>query len=438
MDKILFHAGLSPLDQPSMASVFYNSLFTTNSGNLLFQYGAYRALMTEGARIEAMFFDNPKNQTAANAERVNGEFDCAVLPMANNFRASYRLNQVTRFIRRLKIPCVVMGVGLQARDASLIAEGFPFDGDVRDFVSAVLDRSAMLGLRGEMTADYLKKLGFIPERHFTVIGCPSMYSRGANLPAPRPLSLSEDSPVSFGYRIDQPEAMAALLNKSMEAFPNYHIVAQRREEIAMLRYGMPVVYTYDAANRCAALYPHDRSHPAIRSGRMVGFVSAHAWLRFMEGMALNMGSRIHGNIAAALSGAPTLAFTLDTRMEELCRYHNIPFIPAERLGADTDPRGLYEGVDFSCVTKGHAGRFRHFVDFLDANGLDHIYKGGQSPETAPMDRALAQLPLWGTVAPQAQLPLSVRLEGFAMRQYHAIRSRYHSLVKSRAKKGARS
>ena len=156
MGKILIHAGMSPLNRPSMDRVFREHLFTTNSGNLLFQYGAYRTMMTESAECE-----------------------CVVLPMANNFRVGFNLmGNLTAFVRRLKIPCVVMGVGLQADSAADIQQGFPFDDSTRAFVDAVLDHSALLGLRGKLTGEYLKKLGYSPERHFTVIGCPSMYSRG--------------------------------------------------------------------------------------------------------------------------------------------------------------------------------------------------------------------------------------------------------------------
>ena len=55
MGKILIHAGMSPLDRPSMDRVFREHLFTTNSGNLLFQYGAYRTMMTDGAEFESRF-----------------------------------------------------------------------------------------------------------------------------------------------------------------------------------------------------------------------------------------------------------------------------------------------------------------------------------------------------------------------------------------------
>ena len=411
MRKVLIHAGMSPLEQPSLDRVFEQQLFTTNSGNLLFQYGTYRTLMTGDTEFVTRFLDR-KDVDDAFIERANQECACVVLPMANNFRESYSLRALTRLVKKLRIPCVVVGIGLQARDPSLIGQGFPFDEGAKAFVRAVLDHSAMIGVRGEMTADYLASLGFVPERHFTVIGCPSMYSRGSRLPEVRQTKLSADSRVCFNYRIDQPIELAELLNRGMRAFPDYRIVVQRREEMFMIRYHRSLIYSYQGANRCAHLYPHDYSHPALKAGRIAGFASAAAWLEHMRGMDYNMGSRIHGNIAAVLAGTPTLALTLDTRMEELCRYHNIPHIPASQLNTGVDPARLLEGVDYSEIHRGHDARFRHFLDFLNANGLAHIYSNGDSPAEAPLDRALAALPKWGEIAPETDVPLSTLLEGF--------------------------
>ena len=114
MRKILIHAGMSPLDRPSMDRVFREHLFTTNSGNLLFQYGAYRTMMTEDAEFESRFL-HLGDLTDDFIDRINAEYECVILPMANNFRVGFNLmGNLTAFIRRLKIPCVVMGVGLQA------------------------------------------------------------------------------------------------------------------------------------------------------------------------------------------------------------------------------------------------------------------------------------------------------------------------------------
>ncbi|MCI4170884.1 polysaccharide pyruvyl transferase family protein, partial [Bacillus spizizenii] len=74
------------------------------------------------------------------------------------------------------LPVVVIGVGLRAPFAPKLNEGFPIDQDVKAFVSAVLERSNMIGVRVEITAKYLSRLGFREGIDHTVIGCPSMYA----------------------------------------------------------------------------------------------------------------------------------------------------------------------------------------------------------------------------------------------------------------------
>ena len=406
MGKILIHAGMSPLDRPSMDRVFREHLFTTNSGNLLFQYGAYRAMMTEDAQFDSRFL-LLGDLTDAYVERVNAEYECVVLPMANNFREGFNLmGNLTGFVRKLKIPCVVMGIGLQADSAADIERGFPFDDSARAFIDAVLDHSAMLGLRGELTGEYLKKLGYVPERHFTVIGCPSMYSRGAHLVAPQPKPLDADAPVSINYRKEQPENLFRFMKRAELEFPRYRLLFQRVEEMSMLYYGLPIRYEYRRGQDDTGLYPTRRSDPEIRGGHAVGFANAHAWIQFMAQQRLSIGCRIHGNIAAVLAGTPALVFTIDTRTEELCRYHNLPFIPAERIDESTRLRDLYERADFASVLDGHARRFAHFVDFLNANGLRHIYREDPERTDAPLDAAVAALKPWGKIeAPRFISPI---------------------------------
>lgn len=48
MRKILIRAGVSPLETPDIDDVLQRDLIGTNSGNLIYQYSVFRALMTEG------------------------------------------------------------------------------------------------------------------------------------------------------------------------------------------------------------------------------------------------------------------------------------------------------------------------------------------------------------------------------------------------------
>jgi len=424
MRKILFHAGMSPLDRPAMRRIFYERLFTTNSGNLLFQYGVYRTLLTEDTQITSRFLDRRNMLSPEKLEEVNSGYDCVILPMANNFRGSYDLKTVTKFIQGLKIPCVVTGIGLQTVDPARIQTGFPFDDDVKAFVSATLDHSATLGLRGEFTAEYLEKLGFSPERHFTVTGCPSMLSAGVRLPQPRVKALTADSPISVNYRKEQPENLLRFMEQTQKRMPHTLLTVQRVEEMGMMRYGLPLKYMYGDPNADLSRYPHDASHPAMREGRMLGFTSARTWIDTMKTVDLSIGCRIHGNIAAVLAGTPALVLTIDSRTEELCRYHGIPFIPAAQFDPDTDVRDLMERVDFTSPQRGHEQRVRHFLDFLDANGVGHIYKNTLEPEKVPLDEAIKALePGWGLIRSQARVPLSAHMEGWGLYYKRKLRGK---------------
>ena len=100
-----------------------------------------------------------------------------MIPLANAFRPTFEpdLIRMTRLIARLRIPVVVLGVGAQATLDYDWTRLRPMERSVRAFVGAVLDHGPSIGVRGELTRDYLRSLGF---RDVEVIGCPSMFLWG--------------------------------------------------------------------------------------------------------------------------------------------------------------------------------------------------------------------------------------------------------------------
>src|SRR5690606_33090243 len=64
---------------------------------------------------------------------------------------------------------------------------------VQRFVSAVLERSGSIGVRGDFTREYLARLGYGDE-HVDVVGCPSLFRDGEGLRIEkRAASLTPDS-----------------------------------------------------------------------------------------------------------------------------------------------------------------------------------------------------------------------------------------------------
>ena len=51
MRKVLIRTGMSPLETPDIDWIFDKDRIGGNSGNLIYQYSVYRALMTEGTEF---------------------------------------------------------------------------------------------------------------------------------------------------------------------------------------------------------------------------------------------------------------------------------------------------------------------------------------------------------------------------------------------------
>src|SRR5690625_880838 len=204
MKKILIRSGMSPLDTFDVPYIVDRNSIGGNVGNLIYAYSIYRALTTESTSVVPDYYATDPSQK--RADEINEKYDCYVIPLADAFRPSFvpTLRRYTSLIKKLRIPVHVIGVGLRAPFEPNLDEGFPFDEDVKAFVSAVLERSSIIGLRGQITSDYLSRLGFREGIDHTVIGCPSMYAFGRQLKI-RDTNITKDSSVSVNSSLLSPK-----------------------------------------------------------------------------------------------------------------------------------------------------------------------------------------------------------------------------------------
>ena len=340
--------------------------------------------MTEDTALEIDHYDGEGNRwTGKDIDRINETYDAYVVPLADAFRDDFanKLNNYANLFRKLKIPCYVIGVGLRAPYEPQISSGYAFDESVKNFVSAALERSAMIGLRGEITGAYLESLGFRPEKDFTVIGCPSMYTFGRQLHQ-RPLRLTETSRISVNYSTTATEEMMQFLFEVTQKYPNSQYVGQRTAELATLYVGKENLKQADP------YYPSSLLHPLYRQNKVRVFSSANSWFRDMESVDLSIGGRLHGNVAAILGGAPVIIIPNDARMRELTAYHDFPCVPANRLLPDMALDEVAASINLSSHLRKQAANFDHFVDFLNQNGIRHIYQADPDRRSAPIDDLL--------------------------------------------------
>lgn len=420
MKRILLRSGKDPFDVLSVEESIERDVLGTNAGNLIFSNASHKILSTPDTQVDS----NGLTVFPGLVEKINSEYDAFVVPLANAFRPSFApaLQRLTRVVRQLKVPVVVLGVGAQANAEGDLAALGPLEDSVRDFVSAVLDHGPSIGVRGEFTADYLAGLGF---RDVEVIGCPSMFFDGPVLQPVRPVGeLSESSRIAVNgaHAAMRSLGLDRIITRIHEQFPETTFIGQNTVEAAQLRWR-------DVASPAGAvkLMPTHPEHPMFGEGRARVYVDPASWINDLRGFDVSIGARIHGSIAALLAGTPALVLCGDSRTMELCRYFEIPHRMLKSLPEDVDPVALIEEADWSPMTAGHRDRFDTFAAYLDRHGLANTFAHGDGG--AAFDDRMASLDFPAGVQPSHLSDLDASREHVAWLREQTRESRRQDQVR---------
>lgn len=295
-------------------------------------------------------------------DRINESYEAFYVPLANAFRPSFAgsLVRLTNLVSRLKIPVVVVGVGMQAVQDPM-KELQPLNSLVREFCAAVLDRSQSIGVRGQFTAEYLERLGV---NRVDVIGCPSMFYFGRDIPAPRVPQRYSDASVAFNWGFNDSGIFGdgtLLLERLLATQREVTYYSQVDHEASAFLYGgdqCGYIKAMCGVDRLALEFPAD----------------VHLWLQSLSRKDFAVGSRIHGAVASILAGLPTLLFTHDCRVTELAQHFGLPSVPLSELsrpGFDLT-RVLHENAWDSFLSV-HGQRLSSYVAFLEKNGIEHNF-----------------------------------------------------------------
>jgi Polysaccharide pyruvyl transferase len=374
---VVLRSAKDPWDVLTPGQNLRRNRFGSNTGNLVFAHAAHRALSAHGVKVSSNRFAI----SATEANRINDAADVFVVPLANAFRLSFRdtLVRLTEMIEQLTVPVVVLGVGAQGTfegDTSRLAS---IDAEVKRFVGAVLDRSPSIGVRGEVTYDYLRRLGF---SDVDVIGCPAMYMWGADLAVRPPTQrLRRRAKVSLGVS-PYVAQIGPILTANLERYPDQTYLPQDIATLRLLLRGSsPVEDLYGPD------LPVRLSHPLFAEDKVRFFVDVPPWLEHLSDRDFYVGTRIHGTIAALLAGTPAFLLAHDSRTRELADYHCIPYRGIRDVAPDVDFAELYEATDLTEMVRAHPARLASFVSFLERNGLEHVF--GPGGTAAAFDRRVA-------------------------------------------------
>ena len=416
--RILMRGAIDPMIDMNPAKFIIENHTGGNIGNMIFTNSIARTLLVD-AQTTIDYLDLRKQTLDdAYASFVNETYDYFLIPLANAFKVTNHdeLTIIAGFVKKLRIPCCIIGVGIQrALTGGRFSKIYPHCAEAKAMVAAVLEKSPMIGVRGELTGEFLQDLGFLPEKDFTVIGCPSMFTYGDTLPEIKPTVLREDAVISFNSKVefeklDDYRPFVNFAKRNMALFPNMVYVQQQIDDMRM-------IYLDSIKQELRASKSYDVS-------KAISFTNIPAWIDyFRDHVDFSFGSRIHGNVAAILAGVPSVAVPFDRRVLELVQYHNIPYLKVEQLGEQQTLYNVFEQTDFSSVHRGHKERFDHYLDFLHTLGLDTIYDHDYGDAKVPYDTIMEARKFPGVIKAYDTLSDAEKLERYkdAFQLYRGVR-----------------
>ena len=381
LSRILIRAKVSPFENNTVEKTLRRSLLGGNSGNLLFAYSTTR-LLDDGQNELSYISDGKIRSGKISADWINENADHLVLPMANSFRETYmkHLDAWTEVIQNITIPCTVIGIGVQMKNTEKYDDPHIYDDSVKQFVSAVLDHSPKIAVRGEVTAAYLNHLGF---KDVEVTGCPSFALAGPDFPIADLPPLTHNMPGTVTGSVNSPKRFQKFMRKTMKKMPNCYFVPQYNDDLALMYYGVPIARERAFKNG----YPRTIDDPVFTEDRARFFVNIKSMLEFNSKMEFNFGTRIHGCISNIVCGVPSILFAQDQRVGELASYHHLPLFRFKDIGYFSTLEYFYSKIDLNYMREGHKERFERLLAYLDANDLPHVWRNG-TPETFPADEKL--------------------------------------------------
>ena len=308
-----------------------------NSGNLVFWES-----------IQRLF--SPINISYSESDKISG-CERMIITDLIWIRENAEYTYLENIIDRYNIPFVPISIGLQC---NYYKKDFKFaESTIR--LLKKLEERAVLGVRGEYTADILNKYGI---KNIAVIGCPSMYYwNNPNLIVEKPSIENFNCSANF-------KTFYGKLSANEKHFLSYcaHKDMQFVEQTAW-------EFSRSIAN-------DDNYFKFINEWidrRKVLPCDYTEWCNALKGINFSWGGRFHGNVIALWNSIPALFLTVDSRTKELTDFFRLPAIDLNSFNAEKPIGYYYDKADYSKFNKYYPALFKNFIEFANNNGLEFCH-----------------------------------------------------------------
>lgn len=280
--------------------------------------------------------DRGQERVRAN---FGGEFkvplDFGLVRGSTYLNHKFDFSKAIKTIESFDAPLAIIGLGAQSPEQDV---SFLDDNKLaRRFIEILAERSKSISVRGEFTADVVRRLG---AKDVRVTGCPSLFYSG-RIPHVRIPMLLDTPHRRIGV------SLHTGLRKSM--YCHDPINARAKHVMAML-YGMRhssksgffeqgVKLEFDLADQrlgkeerlaaATAVMERIGARGLIQEEELIANTvsvrSIDDWLSKARDMDAMIGFRFHGNMIALLQSIPCYYWTYDSRLKEFCDLYKLPY-----------------------------------------------------------------------------------------------------------------
>ena len=341
-----------------------------NTGNMFIGRGLFNAL------------DAPKKEYWDIYERppeeFNEHFDCLFIPASNFIFENTDLADQEAYFSKTNAQIFMFGLGSQTAEVRPVTLKPGTD----RFLRMVADRSSSIGVRGEVTAEIMYRMGF---KNVRVVGCPSMLSIPDTFKEPvkkgsAPKKVAGTFTNNGRDHSTSPQKMADVESQFFHQLicnNGYYILQNERHELAAMSLASwkeeLTDREYFELVRVKELFqsPFNLGRIAaflLRRGKI--FFDTEEWIDFVGTLDFVFGTRFHGSVAAILAGVPAHVLTHDLRTFELCRTYSIPFTSIENIKVTTTYDDLYHRTSMSEFSQRFITLCNIWQDFAAENGFE--------------------------------------------------------------------
>lgn len=303
-----------------------------NSGNLVF----WEAIQRLFQPINIPYNDKEKITTC----------DKIILTDLIWIRENSEYTYLENIIDNYKIPFIPISIGLQS---NYYNPNFKFSDNLVRLLKKLEER-AVLGVRGEYTADILNKYKI---KNISVIGCPSMYfwnNRALYIEDNRsPIACSANFKTFYGQ-----------LNIAEKHFLSY--CAQRD-----MKFVEQTGWKFSKENVNDENYYKFVNNWLSR--RLTLPCNYKEWCELLNNVDFSLGGRFHGNVIALWNNIKSLFLTVDSRTKELTDFFRLPAIDLNTFDENKNINYYYEKADYSEFNKYYPSIYDNFLDFIKKNKM---------------------------------------------------------------------